>query len=326
MLDLDTLNGIKLSPTPAVQKVVGFGLLVPNYHLPRRVRIEFEHFERKPDGPVIFAMNHTDRYNYWPFQFRLWRKYDAFTATWVKGKYYRHPFMAWFMRKTNNIPTVSRGYIISEDFLLVTGRAPSSDEYRALRAHAEGEGSDLTGVPATVLTKKRDMLGREFDPAREDYRTAVQALFEDMMGVFVSLNRQAIDVGLNALIFPQGSRSKRLSKGHIGLAQIALKLGVPIVPVGCNGCDRVYPGSSPVAKHGRIVYRFGQPITLEDQRPFRPDEEFEPFTPSAEAALQGQFRGLTDLVMDRINDCLDPDYQYDPDKASDGVKGVGRFL
>ena len=326
MISLDTLNGIKLSRFPIVQKIVALGLLAPNYQLPRRVRVEFENFERKPDGPVIYAMNHTDRYNYWPFQYRLWRKYGRFTATWVKGKYYRHPAMAWFMRKTNNIPTVSRGYIISEDFLIVTGRAPTSDEYRALRAHSEGEAADLEGIPEQVLKQKRSMLGRVFDPDREDYRSAVRALFGDMMGVFVSLNQQAIDIGLDVLIFPQGSRSKRLSKGHTGLAQIALKLGVPIVPVGCNGCDSVYPGSSPVAKHGTIVYRFGQPIHLEDQKPFRPEMEFEPFTPEAESSCQEQFQRLTDVVMDRINECLDPEYQYDPDKESDGVQGVGRFL
>ena len=41
-----------------------------------------------PDEPVIFAMNHTDRYNYVPFQYGLWQEKDRFTATWVKGKYY----------------------------------------------------------------------------------------------------------------------------------------------------------------------------------------------------------------------------------------------
>src|SRR5690606_29201 len=85
MLDLARLERIRLTPSPRFQRVVAYALLRPNYELPPRVDIVFEGQEKVPNEPVIFAMNHTDRYNYWPFQYSLWRRTGRFTATWVKG-------------------------------------------------------------------------------------------------------------------------------------------------------------------------------------------------------------------------------------------------
>ena len=326
MLDLPRIQRIRLSGKPRFQRFIGYVLLVPNFNVPPKVKIELEGLERVPTDQVIFAMNHTDRYNYWPFQFRLWRQADRFTATWVKGKYYQHPMMGFFMEKTNNIPTVSRGYLVSQDFKMVAGRPPKDAEYAALRALVQGETADESVIPKTVLETPRNMLGRPFHPSEETYAECMQALFAEMMKRFVELNAEAVDKNLDLLIFPQGTRSIRLSRGHIGLAQIALKLNRPIVPVGCNGSNLVYPGSSPVAKGGSIVFRFGEPVLCEDLAPFRPNTDFEPFNPPDESRHREQFRALTDLVMGRINECLDPEYQYATGGESDGVRGVRRFL
>ena len=40
-------------------------------------------------------------------------------------------------------------------------------------------------------------------------------------------------------------------KAIAGLAQIAMHLGRTVVPIGCSGSDRVYPGSSPIARAKR---------------------------------------------------------------------------
>lgn len=325
MLDLPRLERIRLSPKPRVQRVVGWAMLAPNYELFPRVKIQFENAELLPDEPVLFAMNHTDRYNYWPFQYRLWRSFDRFTATWVKGKYYQSAFVGKFMELTNNIPTVSRGYLISRDFLSTMGRPPSDEEYVALRAIVEGRGGDESRVPREVFETARDMLGRPFDPATESYAVALDAVFRTMMRHFVELNAQAFALGLDVLVFPQGTRSIRLSKGHGGLAQIALTLKKTIVPVGCSGCDRCYPGGSPVAKRGHITYRFGPPITYEEMAPFHVPE-FAPFTPEAEEKHTEAFQGLVDLVMTRINDLVDEPYRFGDEKASDGVAGASRFV
>jgi 1-acyl-sn-glycerol-3-phosphate acyltransferase len=326
MLDLPRLMRIRLTSRPRAQRLVGWALLVPNYEIPPRVRIDVEGLEHLPNEPVLLAMNHTDRYNYWPLQYALWRRHDRFTATWVKGKYYQSAFVGKFMELTNNIPTVSRGYLISRDFINTMGRPPGDEEYAALRQLVEDGGAPPASVPNEILERPRDMLGRPFDPSEEPYPEAVDALFRAMMRRFVELNGEAFDKGLDVLVFPQGTRSKRLSRGHIGLAQIALKFDRPIVPVGCSGSDACYPSGSPLAKGGHIVYRVGAPITREELAPFRPSEAFEPFTPEAEQMHRERFQSLVDVVMDRINDLVDAPYKRSDTGESDGTRGVSRFV
>jgi 1-acyl-sn-glycerol-3-phosphate acyltransferase len=336
MLDLNRLERIRLSANPLGQKVVGTFLLMPNFELPPRVKIDLEGAENLPDEPVIFALNHTDRYNYWPFQYKLWRDFDRYTATWVKGKYYENKLMGRFMELMNNIPTVSRGYLIARDFKEVCEREPTGEEYRALRTAVDVaagvreapddvvDPADL--VPAAVLQKPRNVLGRDFTPPDESYPDYINTLFRQMMRRFVELNVEARDKGLNPLIFPQGTRSIRLSRGRIGLAQMALYLKMPVVPVGCNGSDKVYPGNSPVGSPGHITYRAGEPIYYDDLPQFHIDQPFEPFTPEAECAHLDTFQGYVDHVMERINELLDPPYQFADDLSSDGVSGSRRFL
>lgn len=329
MLDLSRLRRITLSARPRVQRVIGNLFLAPNYNALPGVRIELEHLDRIPAEPVIFAMNHTDRYNYWPFQYQLWRERDRYTATWVKGKYYEHPVLAWFMEMTNNIPTVSRGYLIARDFQSAMGRPPTGEEYSALRDLVEGRvtlDKIADQVPEVILAQGRDQLGRPFSPQSEDYGQAIQGLYGLMMQRFVELNREAMDKNLDIIIFPEGTRSIRLSRGHIGLSQLALKFGRTIVPVGCNNCDQVYPGASPWGRAGHITYRFGHPISPQEQAPFLPEEDFTPFRPEDEARHRDKFQGLVDVVMDRINGLLDERHRYANDKASDGVSGHRRFL
>lgn len=332
LLDLERLNSIRLSAVPWFQKVTARFLLMPNYNLPPRVKIRLEGTENIPNEPVIYAMNHTDKYNYWPFQYRLWRKMDRFTATWVKGKYYQHPLLGKFLEMTNNIPAASRGYLIAKDFKLTMGRAPRPEEYAFLRELVNHVGKmddklDTSSVPAPILQRARNILGVYFDPRRETYGHCIDRLFRKMMGRFVQLNEQAFELGLDVIIFPQGTRSKRLSKGRIGLGQIALKFKRPVVPVGCNGSDRAYPGNSPLAKGGNeITYRIGTPIRYEDVPQFHVDDDFEPFTPEAEKQYKPQFQGYVDLVMDKINNLLDSEYRYSNDQQSLGVKGTARFV
>lgn len=336
MLDLNRLGRIRLSGNPLGQKVMGSLVLMPNFELPPRVKIDFEGFDNLPDEPVIFALNHTDRYNYWPFQYRLWRSLNRFTATWVKGKYYENALMGRFMELMNNIPTVSRGYLIARDFQAVCDRAPSTDEYRALRNAVDGAANPDTPspdpsvlvevVPAPILEQPRNILGRTFAPEAEDYPTYINQLFGRMMQRFVELNIEARDKNLDLLIFPQGTRSIRLSRGRIGMAQMALYLKMPVVPVGCNGSDKVYPGNSPLGSQGHIVYRAGDPIYYEDMSQFHIDTPFEPFTPEAEALHHDAFQGYVDEVMEHINMLLDPPYQFAEDLQSDGVRGERRFL
>lgn len=332
VLHLKTLERMHLTARPRAQEFLGWVLLYPNYRLPPQVKIEFENLERLPAEPVIYAMNHTDRYNYWPFQFRLWRDLQRFTATWVKGKYYEKRLVGKFMEATNNIPTVSRGYLLSKDFQLAVGRVPNKIEYETLRHWVDAAALDRRvaqpeiELPRALLETPRNTLGVDFRPADESWAAYINRLFERMMQRFVQLNEEGFARNLDLLIFPQGTRSKRILPGHIGLAQMALRYRKTILPIGCSGSDQCYPGSSPVAKGGRIVYRFGEPIHWRDVPQFHIDEDFEPFSPRAEALYRDKFQGLVDLVMDKINDLVDPEYRYSPEAGDEAEKGAERFL
>ena len=66
-------------------------------------------------------------------------------------------------------------------------------------------------------------------------------------------------------IYPEGTRSRsgKLHKGHTGVARVALRTGVPIVPVGIIGTDTVQRPDAKVPKpFCRVHIRFGRPIDV----------------------------------------------------------------
>ncbi len=326
MLDLERLRNIQLRPRPRGQVAMGSIFLGPSYTLPGRTKIIVDGAEGLPKSASILAMNHTDRYNYWPLQYWLWRNKGRFTATWVKGKYYENRFLGKFMEMTNNIPAPSKGYIMTRDFLETVGRSPSKEEYTALRDLAAGLELEPGRLPDDIAGKARNMLGRQFSPAQESYQVCVRELLAEMNALFIQINESAFEAGLDLLIFPQGTRSIRLSKGHLGVVQAALRYKRDIVPIGCNGSDKVYPGGNPWAKSGTIRYRVGEPMTYESFAEHHLPDGLDPFDPEVAVEHRDIMQGLVDKVMDRINDLLDPQYQYGTDDDSDGVEGSRRFV
>ena len=319
MLDLARLQRIQLRRVPAGQKVVA-AILALDYRFPRKTEVVIDGYERIPqDRSVFLAMNHTDRYNYWPLQVRMHQRRMRYTATWVKGKYYQNPVMAWFMDQTGNIPLPSRGYVVSVDFQRGTGRAPTGDEYRALRALVDGK--PLTAMPAGVAKWLADAGGAEA------WATAQRARFAAMMNEVMRINRDALDEGLHVLVFPEGTRRKHLGPGHTGLIQAAWHLGAAIVPIGCNGSDRLYPGDSPWSAGGRVVYRVGDVLEPDGPElgPLRVREPFTPFTLAASQRHGQAFQAGTDVVMEHIAGLLDPEYLPAPEEVGDHG-GAERFV
>lgn len=324
MLNLGLYDQVRLHLRPPAQRLIADGFLRFDY---RKVDLKTEGLEKIPKHAVIYAMNHTDNFNYWPFQYAMHKAAKRYTATWVKGKNYEGFISNRFMRMTNNIPIASRGYVISRDFVDTVGRQPTPEEYRVLR-DAIDRGEPIAGdVPKELLARPRDMLGRHFDPARETYPEAVESLMEALMARFVEMNRHALeDIGVDLLVFPQGTRSKRLSRGHIGLAQIALHLNATIVPVGCSGSDEVYTSRSFIAKPGAITYRVGDPIPPSHWEGIAPKEPFVPFSRAAEETHREAFQAVVDQVMERIDPLLDEPYRFSHDRESEGTEGVDRFV
>jgi len=110
------------------------------------------------------------------------------------------------------------------------------------------------------------------------------------------------------------------------MMEVAMRYRKTIVPIGCNGCDLVYTGSLPIARKGNIIYRIGEPITYDDLSEFHIDEPYEPFTAEAEHRHRDKFQGAVDIVMNRINELLEPEYQFSDDLKSTGVRGTSRFI
>ncbi len=322
MLDLARLRRMRIRRVPIGQVAIANLVLRPDYAFPRPTRIDLIGLENLPrDRCVFLAMNHTDRYNYWPFQYTLYRRGLPFTATWVKGKYYENPRTGWFLDRTNNIPLPSRGYVITTEFRAATGAPPDEPTYRALRRLVDA-GEVAEPLPDTVA---RFLAARG---GAEVFMADFERLFDAMIDEVVRLNREALDVGCHVLVFPQGTRSKRLSKGHTGLAQMSQALGADIVPVGCSGSDVCYPGVRPFSKGGHVVYRVGEPLTLDGAilGPHRVAQPFRPLTRAATDAHGEAFEAITGTVMRAIDGLVDPEYGFGDGEASDGVKGMDRFV
>ena len=106
-------------------------------------------------------------------------------------------------------------------------------------------------------------------------------------------------------IYPEGTRSPdgRLYRGRTGVARLAVAAGVPIIPVGMIGTEKVQPIGQPYPKlgKGKIVIKYGKPIETAG----RPDDR---------TAL----RALTDEVMAEIQKLTGQEYvpRYAPPRGT----------
>jgi len=92
-------------------------------------------------------------------------------------------------------------------------------------------------------------------------------------------------------IFPEGTRqlpgapADQPAEAHAGVAFIAMRAGVPVVPVGISGTERALPKGAIFPRFPRVTVRYGEPI--------RPDE----FT---EGGRRERTKAMTDEIMRRI--------------------------
>ncbi len=79
-----------------------------------------------------------------------------------------------------------------------------------------------------------------------------------------SLNEAASRIagGTSVVIFPEGTRSPdgRLQDFKAGGMQLAIKAGVPVVPVAIAGTHRILPKGRIFASPGRVTVRIGRPV------------------------------------------------------------------
>ena len=65
-------------------------------------------------------------------------------------------------------------------------------------------------------------------------------------------------------LYPEGTRSRdgRLYRGRTGVAHLALTAGVPVVPVGLVGTERLQPVGATLPRVVTVDVRFGEPIQV----------------------------------------------------------------
>jgi 1-acyl-sn-glycerol-3-phosphate acyltransferase len=65
-------------------------------------------------------------------------------------------------------------------------------------------------------------------------------------------------------IYPEGTRSPdgRLYRGRPGVGWLALKSGLPVIPVGMMGTRTILPPGKVMPKPGRVEVRIGKPLTF----------------------------------------------------------------
>jgi 1-acyl-sn-glycerol-3-phosphate acyltransferase len=73
---------------------------------------------------------------------------------------------------------------------------------------------------------------------------------------------QKIAAGTSVIIFPEGTRSKngKLQKFKSGAMMLAIKSGVPLVPVAITGTYDILPKGHLMVRSGKVTIRVGQPI------------------------------------------------------------------
>ena len=91
---------------------------------------------------------------------------------------------------------------------------------------------------------------------REDTRASLKALAESA--------RLLKERGISLLIFPEGGRSPGAMRDFkAGAAYVAIKAGVPAVPVGLIGTRQVLPMDSLLPRGGPVRLRVGDPISTD---------------------------------------------------------------
>lgn len=155
-----------------------------------------------------------------------------------------------------------------------------------------------TDIPFVPLYLRRKVVYM----AKEEYFTSKLAWLVRLLGAFPVKrgegDRQALRAGEEQLkkgnilvIFPEGtrSRSRKLAKAHAGMGMIALRSGVPIVPVAIWGSEKTFKKF-----HPPVTISYGEPMLLK---------------PRGKKVTRKDIDEATEQVMRKIAEMLPPEYR-----------------
>ena len=127
----------------------------------------------------------------------------------------------------------------------------------------------------------------------------------------LTLASKALKAGDSLVIFPEGTRVKHtagtgdgdsgatdpdaaaaLGEAHGGAAWLAIRNGVPVVPVAVAGTERIRPPGTRLIHFPRVNIHFGAPLDPDD------------LLPAADYAKKERIEKLTGLIMERIATAL----------------------
>ena len=161
---------------------------------------------------------------------------------------------------------------------------------------------NLTDPPLLGISLGRKMM---FMAKEELFRSPLAACFVGGFGAFPvrrgKLDRKAmrqaqqvLTDGMALIMFPEATRSKtaRLQRAYPGSALIAMRIGVPILPVGVIGTEKVR-GVGWIFRRPRITINIGRTFQL----------------PSGKKLTRDGLAKNTDLIMERIAELLPPKYR-----------------
>ena len=155
-----------------------------------------------------------------------------------------------------------------------------------------------TDIPLVPLFMRRKVIFM----AKEEYFSSKISWLVRFLGAFPVKrgegDRQALRAaeeqlkkGNILIIFPEGTRSRTrtMAKAHAGMGMIALRSGVPVVPVAVWGSEKVLKGFRP-----NVTISYGEPIFLK---------------PKGAKITREDIDNATQEVMERIAAMLPPEYR-----------------
>lgn len=102
--------------------------------------------------------------------------------------------------------------------------------------------------------------------------------------------------GMALVMFPEGQRSQnaRLQPAFAGSALIALRLGVPILPIGITGTENIKGATWWLYHRPKITVNFGRPFNL---------------PPTNGKLTRSELAQQTNCIMEHIAELLPPEYR-----------------
>jgi len=162
---------------------------------------------------------------------------------------------------------------------------------------------NLTDPPLLGVSLGRKVI---FMAKEELFRSRLLGYFIGSLGSFpvhrVKLDRKAIRQsekvladGLALVMFPEAARSKdaQLQPALPGSALVAMRSGVPILPVGITGTEKI-AGMAWILRRPRITVNIGRPFSL---------------SPVSNKLTKAALVEHTGFIMERIAELLPPQYR-----------------